>query len=516
MQTIVLLVITVISAAAAAAGVSYFLAARKAKSGDVTSPPATAGAVVDDHTLVAEAKGKAKEIIFEAKDLALKVKSEADDSLNKKRAEWNDLERKLVSAKAEIEAKEKQVKVQEASLADAKKALEKKQQETDELYRKQQDTLSNVSGLTKEEARNLVLKSFERELVDEKGRMLKQMEEDVKKEIDVTAREVLVDAMRYGAHDYVVEYAVSRVKLPDDDMKGRIIGKEGRNIKMFEELTGVDLDMDSYPGDVVVSCFDPVRREIARAALERLIADGRIQPAKIEEIVEQTKAEIDRIIQKEGDNLCHRVGVYNLPKELVYMLGKFKYRFSYGQNMIEHTLEETRIGVAIAHELGIDVEIVKLGCLLHDIGKVVNDEEGTHVQLGVDLLKKLKIDERVVNCVAEHHEDRPFSSIESSVVNLADHVSGTRPGARSEDYDAYVKRLKDLEAAAVSFDGVDRAHAISAGWEVRVFVVPERVDDTSTRLLAREIAKKIELEQTYPGVVKVTVIREIRATDIAK
>jgi len=237
---------------------------------------------------------------------------------------------------------------------------------------------------------------------------------------------------------------------------------------------------------------------------------------KKKEIVEKTKTEIDHVMYKEGDNLCHRVGVYNLPKDIVQMLGRFKYRFSYGQNMIEHTIEETRIGVGIAQELGLNVDIVKMGCLLHDIGKVVADEEGTHVDLGVNLLKKYKIDEDVVNCVAEHHEDRPFSSPESAVVNLADHVSGARPGARSEDYESYIKRMRDLEDAANSFDGVDKVHAISAGREVRVFVQPQRVDDTSTKLLAREIAKKIELEQTYPGTVKVTVIRETRVSETAK
>jgi ribonuclease Y len=322
--------------------------------------------------------------------------------------------------------------------------------------------------------------------------------------------------MRFGASDYVVEYTTSKVKLPDEEIKGRIIGKEGRNIRTFEELTGVDLDLDSSPGDIIISSFDPVRREIAKVALEKLLADGRIQPTRIEEIVQKTKDEIDHIMYKEGDNLCHKVGAYNVPKALIQMLGRFKYRFSYGQNMIEHTLEETRIGIALAYELHADVDTVRLGCLFHDIGKVITEDEGTHIQLGVDYLRKYKVSEDVINCVAEHHEDRPFSSIESAIVNLADHISGARPGARSEDYESYVKRLKDLESAAMSFDGVDKAFAVSAGREVRVFVSPEKVDDFSTSFLAREIAKKIELEQTYPGVVKVIVIRETRVTETAK
>jgi ribonuclease Y len=281
-------------------------------------------------------------------------------------------------------------------------------------------------------------------------------------------------------------------------------------------LTGVDLDLDSSPGEVMVSSFDPVRREIAKVSLEKLIADGRIQPAKIEEIVQKTTQEIEHVMFKAGDDLCHKVGVYNIPKELIQMLGRFKYRFSYGQNMIEHTLEETKIGIAIAHELNANVETVKLGCLFHDIGKVVTDDEGTHVDLGVDLLRKYKVDEEVINCVAEHHEDKPFSSTESAIVNLADHVSGARPGARSEDYESYIQRLKALEDAATSFDGVEKAYAVSAGREVRVFVSPDHVDDASTSLLAREIARKIELEQTYPGIVKVIVIRETRAQETAK
>lgn len=321
--------------------------------------------------------------------------------------------------------------------------------------------------------------------------------------------------MRQGSTDYVVEHSSSKVKLADDDMKGRIIGKEGRNIRKFEELTGVELELDATPGEILISSFDPTRREIARIALEKLIADGRIQPASIEELVTKTQGEVDKIIYKEGDNLCHRVGAYNLPQEVVQALGRFKYRFSYGQNMIEHTLEVTKIGMAIAAELGADVEIVKLGCLLHDIGKIL-EGEGTHVALGVDFLNKHKIKKEVVDCVAEHHEDKPFSSIESAIVHIADHVSGARPSARSEDYESYVKRLKDLEEAATSFDGVEKAYAIEAGREVRVFVKPERVDDASTALLAREIARKIELEQNYPGVVKVTVIRETRVTETAK
>ncbi len=482
----------------------------------VSAPVTIKEDVIQKESIIQEAQIRAKEIILEAKDQALKIKADAEAGVKKLQEEVLKLEKNLNIQKAQLETKEKELEERTKTLRQAKEAIEKKQTEVDEIHRQQKEQLEKIASLTRDEARKLLMEKFDKEMAEEKGKRIRQMEEDIRKDADTMAQEILIDAMRFGATDVVVEHTTSKVKLPDDEIKGRIIGKEGRNIQTFEEVTGVQLDMDSAPGEVIVSSFDPVRREIAKVALERLITDGRIQPAKIEEIVEKTQKEIEHIMYKEGDNLCHRVGVYNLPKELIQMLGRFKYRFSYGQNMIEHTLEETRIGVSIATELKADVETVKLGCLFHDIGKVVNDEEGTHVQLGVELLKKYNIPEKVVNAVAEHHEDRPFSSIESAIVALADHISGARPGARSEDYESYIKRMKDLEAAATSFDGVDKAYAISAGREVRVFVKPDRVDDSSAALIAREIARKIELEQTYPGVVKVTVIRETRFSDTAK
>ncbi len=502
---------------------AYFIALKKGKSSiqeDSSSSTKTHIPVqkidVSQDAAVLEAKAQAQEIVLAAKREAMNIETQAADKARKTRESTVELEKNVALQRAELEARERDLGSKAKSVKEIKERLEKQKEELDEIIRGHQVQLEKIASMSKDDAKKMLLESLDKELVSEKGKKIRQMEEDVKKEADERGREILLDAMRFGSTDYVVEYTTSRVKIGEEDMKGRIIGKEGRNIKLFEELTGVELDLDSSPGDVIVSCFDPVRREIAKVALERLLKDGRIQPSRIEEVVEQTTKEIDQIIYKEGDNLCHKVGVYDLPKELVQMLGRFKYRFSYGQNMIEHTLEETRIGVAIASELGVDVRVVKVGCLLHDIGKVVNDEEGTHVQLGVELLKKYKIDEAIINCVAEHHEDRPFSSIESCIVNLADHISGARPGARSEDYDAYVKRMRALEDAAKSFDGIFKAYAISAGREVRVYVSPEQVDDASTAFLAREIAKKIELEQTYPGVVKVTVIRETRVSETAK
>ncbi len=482
---------------------------------------------LDSEAVVVEARSKAKEIVIEAKDEALKVRSQAEEEARKIKENSHEevrkikessleVEKALAIRKTEVETKEKDIEQKVKTLRAVKENIERKQEEIDGLYKKAQDELQRVSSMSKEEARNMLLQSVDKELAQEKGKKIREMEEEVKHDSEKIAQELLVSAMRFGATDIVVEHTTSKVKLPDEEVKGRIIGKEGRNIRTFEELTGVDLDLDSSQGEIIISCFDPVRREVAKIALEKLLADGRIQPAKIEEIVQKTQSEVEHLMFKAGDDLCHKVGAYNIPKELIQILGRFKYRFSYGQNMIEHTLEETKIGIALAHELGIKSDVVRLGCLFHDIGKVVTEDEGTHIQLGVDLLRKFKISEEVINCVAEHHEDKPFSSVESAVVNLADHISGARPGARSEDYQSYATRLKDLEGAAMSFDGVDKAYAISAGREVRVFVSPEKVDDYSTAFLAREIAKKIELEQSYPGVVKVTVIRETRVSETAK
>jgi len=487
---------------------------QRSKSRDVKPSPKEHEA--DKEAAVNEGRAKAKEIILDAKDKALEIKGKAEEDARKIKEQALSQEKELAVKRAELSAKEKEIAEKARTLKTAKELIEKKKEEVENAHKKKQEELERITSLSKEEAKNELLKSFENELTEEKGKKIKEMEEELKKRSDDAAKEILVQAMRFGATDYVAEYTTSKVKLPDEDMKGRIIGKEGRNIHAFEELTGVDLDLDSSPGEIIVSSFDAVRRQVAKIALERLIADGRIQPAKIEEIVSKTKEEVEKIMYKAGDELCHKVGAYNVPKDLVQMLGKFKYRFSYGQNMIEHTLEETRIGIAIAHELGANIDVVRMGCLFHDLGKVVSDDEGTHVELGVKLLKKHGIDKNIIDCVAEHHEDKAFSSVESAIVNLADHISGARPGARAEDYESYVERLQALEDAAMSFDGVEKAYAVSAGREVRVFVSPDQVDDYSTKLLAREIAKKIELEQTYPGIVEVIVIRETRATETAK
>jgi len=493
-----------------------FLAKEKEPAKVVEAPKEKVASKKLDDSRLSEIRTKAKEIVLEAKSQALKVRSEAEDEARKIKSKVIDEEKRMASQKGEIESKQKDLEERSRTLKKAKNTIEKMQEDAENLFKSRKSELERVASLTKEEARTQLLAQVDKELSGEKAKRIKSMQEEVKRSVEEEAKQLLVEAMRFGSTDYVVEYTTSKVKLPDEEMKGRIIGKEGRNIRTLEELTGVEFDLDSTPGEILLSGFDPIRREIAKVSLERLIKDGRIQPARIEDTVNKTRGEIDHLIYKAGDDLCHRVGAYNVPKDLVSMLGKFKYRFSYGQNMVEHTLEETKMGIAIAHELKADVDTVRLGCLFHDIGKIVTEDEGSHIDLGVDLLNKHSIPEEVVNCVAEHHEDRPFSSIESAIVSLVDHVSGARPGARGEDYESYIKRMKALEDAAKQFDGVERVYAISAGREVRVFVEPTKVDDESTEFLAREIAKKIELEQTYPGVVKVTVIRETRVTETAK
>jgi ribonuclease Y len=370
--------------------------------------------------------------------------------------------------------------------------------------------------MTRDEAKKLIIEATESHLKEEIAKKIKDAEDQIKKEADEKARDILIDAMRHGATDYVAEYTTSTIKLPDEDMKGRIIGKEGRNIKSFEAATGVDVDLDD-PGIIRLSSFDGERREVAKIALERLMVDGRIQPTRIEEIVDRVQKEFEKIRREAGEKLAREVGVFNLPIEVIDALGRFKWRFSYGQNLWLHTLEETKIGLAIAREIGADVNIVKLGCLFHDIGKVFTPEqEGTHVQVGVDFLKKFNFDPRVIACVEEHHEDKPFSQVESIIVWIGDAISGSRPGARHEAVEDYVKRLKDIENLATSYQGVEKAFAISAGREVRVIVIPEQIDDASMTKLAHDIAGKIEKSVTYPGQVKVSVVRETRSEAIAK
>jgi len=459
---------------------------------------------VVDQTQVVAAQAQARELIIEAKDQALRIKSEAQSEREK-----------AVRQLAEIDHRLGAIEQREKSTAGQEKHLQSELTRIETIKKQQLDKLEAIAKLSQPEAHDLILKLYQRRMAREAAEIIRDAETAAKAEAETKAKEILVEAMRHGATDYVAEYTVSLVKVADEDMKGRVIGREGRNIRTLEKVTGVEVDLDE-PGVIRLSCFDPVRREIARVTLEKLMADGRIQPSRIEEILSQTKKDISRIIRQEGEKLCHAIKVFNLPIEIIDMLGRFKYRFSYGQNMIAHTLEETKIGLKLAYEVGADPNIVRLGCLLHDIGKVIDEEEGTHVELGVKFLKQYRIPQAVINCVAEHHEDKPFSSLESTLTYIADAISGSRPGARYADHEGYLKRMTQLEEIAASFEGVETAYAIQAGREVRVMVKPAVLTDDQSVKLASDIRDKIkEQVQNFPGQIKVTVIREMRSEAIA-
>ncbi len=404
---------------------------------------------------------------------------------------------------------EKKLLEKEEKVDREKDQVEKEKDKIEDLKEEYREKLSKVSSLTQDEAKKELIKEVEEKEVQSVAKIIKEKEEEAKRTADKKGQEILIDSMRHGAINYIAEYTVSVVKIDDEDLKGRIIGKEGRNIRAFEQATGVDVDLDEE-GVIRLSSFDQVRREVARRSLEKLIKDTRIQPFRIEEIVDQTKEEVEKIMFDEGEKLAHEVGVFNLPKELLTILGRFKFRTSYGQNLVVHTLEETKIGIHIAHEVGADVDIVRLGCLFHDIGKVV-EGEGSHVTLGVDLLKRFNIPDQIVNAVAEHHEDKPFSSMESVIVYIADSISGARPGARYEDVEEYGKRLEEMEQIAKKYDGVEDAYAFEAGRELRVIINPGLLDDAATTVVASKIRDEVSKALAVPGEVKVTAIREFRA-----
>ncbi len=372
--------------------------------------------------------------------------------------------------------------------------------------------LEKVSGYTQEEAKKALLDEVQKDLTSEIAKKIRQAEERIKIEANEKAQEILVDAMKHGATAYTAEYTISTVTVDSEEVKGRIIGREGRNIRTFEKETGVEIDLDE--GNIIrLSSFDSIRREIARRALELLIRDTRIQPSRIEEVVRQVKSQMDDVLLEEGKKITSECGVFDLPLEILKLIGRYKFRTSYGQNLGIHTIEETKIGVSIASEIGADVDMVRLGCLLHDIGKVVTEEEGTHVQAGVATLKRFGFPKEVVNAVAEHHEDKPFSSIVSVVVWIADAISGSRPGARYEPHEEYVKRMTKIEEVAARFPGVTSAIAFQAGRDVRVIVNPDEVEDDKLTILVHDISSALEKEAQYAGQIKVTVIREVRASD---
>lgn len=494
------------------------IASKELKGGkpELGQSPAQPTSPAENQETVKLAEAKAREIVVEAKTEAMNIRSQAEREQREAMQKLTEQQRNLTQKLDSLDQRLSQMDQKETVLNKEREDLQKSRDQITQLQTDLQNKLEDVSGLTTEEAKRQLLAELDGTLAREKATMIRQATEEAQANVTEQVQEILLDAMHHGATDYVPEYTVSVVTLPNEETKGKIIGKSGRNINAFERATGVDVDLDMSPTEVRLSGFDPVRREIARISLERLVKDGRIQPTRIEETVAKVKTEMDRVIFEAGKNLCHEIGVYNLPNDLMKMLGKFKYRFSYGQNLIAHTLEETKIGIKLASELKLDVNTVKLGCLLHDIGKVSDEEEGSHIELGVKIAKRFNLPQGVIDCIAQHHEDEPFSGPEQMVVYIADAISGARPGARYENYDEYIQRLTQLEDIAMKYPGVDHAFAIQAGREVRVLLDPEKSKDDDVTALSIKIRDEIQSTMTYPGTVTVTVMREKRAAQVAK
>lgn len=471
--------------------------------------------IIDDALKTAETKKR--EALLEAKEEALKAKNEFERESKERRAELQRYEKRVLSKEENIDRKTEALEKKEAKLSVKESELDKIKKEVEEFHSRQLQELEKISGLTSEQAKEYLLKSVEDDVKHETALLIKEYENKAKEEADKKAKEYVVMAIQRCAADHVAETTISVVQLPNDEMKGRIIGREGRNIRTLETLTGVDLIIDDTPEAVVLSAFDPIRREVARIALEKLIVDGRIHPARIEEMVEKAQKEVDTSIRESGEAATLEVGVHGIHPELVRLLGKMKFRTSYGQNALKHSIEVSIISGLLASEIGVDVRLAKRAGLLHDIGKSVDHEiEGTHVQIGVDLCRKYKESPTVINAVGAHHGDEEFQSLIAGIVQAADTISAARPGARRETLETYTNRLKQLEDITNSFKGVEKSFAIQAGREVRVMVVPEQINDADMVLLARDVSKQIEAELEYPGQIKVNIIRESRVTDYAK
>ncbi len=458
-----------------------------------------------------------KEITLEAKEEAHRMRSEAEREVRERRNEIQRSERRLIQKEESVDRKLENIEKREEGISRTEKEIAEKKKELDRFLEKQIEELEKISGLTADEAKAILLDEIEKDVRHDASIMIKDIESKAKDEADRKAKEIITGAIQRCAADHVAESTVSVVALPNDEMKGRIIGREGRNIRAIETLTGVDLIIDDTPEAVIISGFDPVRREIARVALEKLIMDGRIHPARIEEMVEKATKEVNGIIKSEGEQATFEVGIHNLHPELVRLLGRLKYRTSYGQNVLKHSVEVAHLSGLMAGELGLDVKLAKRAGLLHDIGKALDHEyEGTHVDIGIQVLKKYKESEAVINGMAAHHGDYEPKSMEAVLIAAADALSAARPGARRETLDAYIKRLEKLEEIANTTPGVDKSFAIQAGREIRIIAKPDEVNDDGIAMLARDISKKIESELEYPGQIKVNVVRETRAIDYAK
>ena len=471
--------------------------------------------IIDDAVKTAEAKKK--ESLLEIKEESIKNKNELERESKERRSELQRYEKRVLSKEEALDKRSEAIEKREASFTAKEEQLKQREKKVDELSQQRVQELERISGLTSEQAKEYLLKTVEEDVKHDTAKMIKEMEAQAKEEADKKAKECVVTAIQRCAADHVAETTISVVQLPNDEMKGRIIGREGRNIRTLEILTGVELIIDDTPEAVVLSGFDPIRREVARIALEKLIVDGRIHPARIEEMVEKAQKEVDSMIREEGESAALEVGVHGIHPELIKLLGRMKFRTSYGQNALKHSIEVAQLSGLLAGEIGLDVRVAKRAGLLHDIGKSIDhDVEGSHIQIGVDLCRKYKESATVINAVEAHHGDVEPESLIACVVQAADTISAARPGARRETLETYTNRLKQLEDIANQFKGVEKSFAIQAGREIRIMVVPEQVSDADMVLLARDIAKQVEFELEYPGQIKVNVIRESRVTDYAK
>jgi len=495
-----------------ASGIGY---RKKVAEREIGSAEAEATRLINE--AIRSGENRKKEMLLEAKDEIHRARTENEREIKERRAELSKTERRLEQKEATLDKKADTFERKEEEIAKKLETLTQTQAEAEMIRRQQLEKLESISGLSQEQARQFLLQSVEEEVRHETAMKIKEIEQQMKDEADEKAREILSIAIQRCAADHAAEATVSVVALPNDEMKGRIIGREGRNIRTLETITGVDLIIDDTPEAITVSSFDPVRREIARLALEKLIADGRIHPTRIEDMVEKARKDVDRTIREEGERACYETGVHNLNPELVKILGRQKYRTSYGQNVLNHSIEVSHIAGLMAAELGVDVALAKRAGLLHDLGKSIDHEvEGSHVQLGADLARKYKENPAVVNAIESHHGDVEPKTVIAVLVQAADAVSAARPGARRENVENYIRRLQKLEELTGSYPGVEKAFAIQAGREVRIMVKPEVVNEDNMILLAREIAKKIESELEYPGQIKVNVIRETKAVEYAK
>ncbi|MDY5648155.1 MAG: ribonuclease Y [Lachnospiraceae bacterium] len=512
------IIIAVLVTLVVAIPVTYMLTVsyrRKVAEAKIGNAEDKAREIIDEAVKTAETKKR--EALLEVKEESIKTRNELEKETKERRAEVQRMERRVLSKEESLDRKLEAIEKREASYTAKEEDLKRKKSEIEKLHEQSVRELERISGLTSDQAKEYLLKTVEDEVKSDTAKLIKELESRAKEEAGKKAKEYVVTAIQRCAADHVAETTISVVQLPNDEMKGRIIGREGRNIRTLETMTGVDLIIDDTPEAVILSGFDPIRREVARIALEKLIVDGRIHPARIEEMVEKAQKEVETMIREEGEAAVLEVGVHGIHPELVKLLGRMKFRTSYGQNALKHSIEVAHLAGLLAGEIGLDVRVAKRAGLLHDIGKSIDhDVEGSHIQIGADLCKKYKESKVVINAVESHHGDVEPESLIACIVQAADTISAARPGARRETLETYTNRLKQLEDITNSFKGVDKSFAIQAGREIRIMVVPEQVSDADMVLLARDISKQIEAELEYPGQIKVNVIRESRVTDYAK